>query len=325
MEPLRETERTLLPEPGADFARTGSRFGNLLHRDHEAIADHRCSGKEQSGGSIRNPHPDFIGSWRRPVAQSLANSMISPAKHLSTVDWDCEVKTLFSDKNLGCKVAVSRAIDWFFEHVEEGIILEDDCLPHPTFFRFCEELLNKYRDDERIGQISGDNFQFGKKRTEYSYYFSRYTLIWGWATWRRAWKNYDVDMKSWPEIHDNGWLQDWLGNKKLVHYWMRIFEMTYQGEINTWDYQWTFTCWIRNCLTILPNVNLISNIGFSAGGTHTSCKNDKSANIPVEAMEFPLRHPPFMSRDSSSDKLTEKRYLVSFVDKVKDKIREIIN
>ena len=241
------------------------------------------------------------------------------------IDWDCEVKTLFRDENLGCKAAVSRAIDWFFEHVEEGIILEDDCLPHPTFFRFCEELLNKYRDDERIGQISGDNFQFGKKRTEYSYYFSRYTHIWGWATWRRAWKNYDVDMKSWPEIRDNGWLQDWLGNKKLVHYWMRIFEMTYQGEINTWDYQWTFTCWIRNCLTILPNVNLVSNIGFSAGATHTSHKNDKSANIPVEAMEFPLRHPPFMSRDSSGDKRTEKRYLAGFVDKVKDKIREIIN
>lgn len=241
------------------------------------------------------------------------------------IDWDCEVKTLFRDRNLGCKVAVSHAIDWFFEHTGEGIILEDDCLPHPTFFRFCEELLDRYRDDKRIAQISGDNFQFGKKRTEYSYYFSRYSHIWGWASWRRAWKNYDVDMKSWPEIRDNGWLQDWLGNKKLIQYWMRIFERAYQGELDTWDYQWTFTCWVQKRLTILPNVNLVSNIGFNVDATHTSYKNDKSANIPVEAMEFPLRHPPFMSRDVRSDKLTDKRYLVSFIDKVKNKIRRVIN
>jgi hypothetical protein len=241
------------------------------------------------------------------------------------ITWDCEVKTLFRDRNLGCKVAVSGAIDWFFEHVEEGIILEDDCLPHLTFFGFCDELLNKYRDDKRIAQISGDNFQFGKKRTEYSYYFSCYNHIWGWASWRRAWKNYDVDMKLWPEVRDNGWLDDLLGNKRLTKYWTQIFERCYQGKIDTWDYQWTFACWIQNCLTILPEVNLISNIGFNVDATHTSCENDKSANIPVEAMGFPLRHPPFMSRDVPSDKYTEKRYLVSFIDKVKNKIRGIID
>jgi hypothetical protein len=238
------------------------------------------------------------------------------------IDWDCEVKTLFRDKNLGCKVAVNSAINWFFEHVEEGIILEDDCLPHPTFFRFCEELLNKYRNDERIGLISGDNFQFGKNQRKYSYYFSRYIHIWGWATWRRVWKNYDVDMKLWPEIRDEEWLQRWFGNKKLAKYWMRIFESVYRGKIDTWDYQLAFACWIQNYLTVLPNVNLVSNIGCRAG-THTTRGKDKSANIPTEAMKFPLVHMPFVIRDSHRDK-NEERYLTEFTDTLKNKMREII-
>src|SRR5512139_3287315 len=116
---------------------------------------------------------------------------------IDRVDWDCEVLTNFSDTNLGCKNRVSSGIDWVFEQVPEAIILEDDCLPHPTFFRFCEELLERYRDDERIGMISGDNFQLGQKRTDASYYFSRYNHIWGWASWRRAWRHYDREASAW--------------------------------------------------------------------------------------------------------------------------------
>jgi len=121
-------------------------------------------------------------------------------KIATSVDWDCEVKTLFRDKNLGCKIAISSAIDWFFENVEEGIILEDDCLPHQSFFWFCQELLEYYRNDTRIMHISGDNFQFGRKRGEGSYYFSKYSHVWGWATWRRAWKCFDINMKSFEEF-----------------------------------------------------------------------------------------------------------------------------
>lgn len=223
------------------------------------------------------------------------------------IDWDCKVHRLYRTNNVGCKVAVSSAIDWFFDNVEEGIILEDDCLPHPTFFRFCEELLNKYRNDNRIGQISGVNFQFGKKRMGYSYYFSRYTHIWGWASWRRAWKNYNVDMKLWPEIRDSGWLQDWLRDKKLTQYWMRIFEKVYLGKIDTWDYQWIFACWMQNGLTILPNVNLISNIGFGKEAVHTK-KKSLFANMVVEAIDFPLNHPPFVIRDEKADRFTEKTH-----------------
>ena len=222
------------------------------------------------------------------------------------VDWDCEVLKNYSDVNLGCKRRVSSGLDWVFDTVDEAIILEDDCLPHPTFFRFCEELLEKYRDDERIAMISGDNFQFGRKRTEYSYYFSRYTHIWGWASWRRAWNNYDVDMKVWHEIRDGGWLEDLLGTKKSVWYWKNIFENVYKGKIDTWDYQWTFSCWIQNALTVLPNANLVSNIGFDSDAVHTKVK-DTFSEMEIEPMSVPILHPNYILRDSKADLFVENK------------------
>jgi len=222
------------------------------------------------------------------------------------INWDCEVLKNYSDVNLGCKRRVSSGLDWVFDTVEEAIILEDDCLPHPTFFRFCEEMLEKYRDDERIAMISGNNFQFGRKRTEYSYYFSRYTHIWGWASWRRAWGNYDVDMKIWPEIRDGGWLEDLLGNRRSVWYWKYVFGNVYQGKVDTWDYQWTFACWIQNALTIIPDVNLISNIGFDSEAVHTQDK-DKFAEMDTEAISFPILHPDYIIRDSKADFFVENK------------------
>lgn len=221
------------------------------------------------------------------------------------VDWDCEVLKNYSGVNLGCKRRVSSGIDWVFKTVEEAIILEDDCLPHPTFFRFCDEMLEHYREDTRIAMISGDNFQFGKKRTDYSYYFSRYSHIWGWATWKRSWENYDVDMKLWPKKRDGGWLQDIFGDNKTVRYWRKLFESVYRGEIDTWDYQWTFSCWIHNTLTILPNINLVSNIGFGSEGTHTTIKNE-CAEMETEPMAFPISHPEYILLDLLADTFTEK-------------------
>lgn len=125
----------------------------------------------------------------------------------------------------------------------------------------------------------------------YKLYFSGYNHIWGWASWRRVWQSYDVEMKLWPEVRDNGWLQDLLGDYKLAQYWRQIFDRVYLGEIDTWDYQWTFACWVQICLTILPNVNLVCNIAFNEDATHTSHENNKLANIPAAAMDFPLRHP----------------------------------
>ncbi len=221
------------------------------------------------------------------------------------VDWDCKVLTNYSDVNIGCFRCISGGLNWVFDTVEEAIILEDDCVPHPTFFRFCEELLEKYRNDERIAMISGDNFQFGKKRTAYSYYFSRYPHIWGWASWRRAWRYYDANMKLWPEIRDGGWLQDLLGDRRSVWYWKMKFENNYKGRMDIWDYQWTFSCWIQNSLTIIPNVNLISNIGFGADAQHTKEKT-RLLEMKTEPMIFPISHPPYILRDSIADSMTDK-------------------
>ena len=225
---------------------------------------------------------------------------------IERVDWDCEVKTNFAARNLGCRERVSSGLDWVFDNAEAAIVLEDDCLPDPSFFRFCEELLERYRDDERIAQISGDNFQFGRRRTADSYYFSHFNHIWGWASWRRAWKNYDVSLALWPQVRDAGWLQDILGDSRQASYWSRVFQRVADGEIDTWDYQWVFACWVSNALTILPNANLISNIGFGPAATHTT-RDSRFANMGTEAMQFPLRHPEFVIRDTQADHATVNR------------------
>jgi hypothetical protein len=224
---------------------------------------------------------------------------------IEQVDWPCEVIRNYSDTNLGCKRRVSSGLDWVFQTVEEAIILEDDCLPHPSFFRFCEELLERYREDERIGIISGDNFQFGKRRTNDSYYFSRNAHIWGWASWRRTWHKYDVEMKQWPDVKSQEWLSDILQDKKLVRYWIDIFDDVFKNKIDTWDYQLNFACLINSMLNIMPNNNLISNIGFGAGASRTTKKN-KFSGMPVSEMRFPLLHPPIIIRDALADGIVER-------------------
>jgi hypothetical protein len=221
------------------------------------------------------------------------------------VDWPCEVTTLFRESNLGCKVAVSQAVTWFFERVDAGIILEDDCMAHPTFFPYAAELLERFRDDERVFMISGDNFQLGRRRTEYSYYFSRYTHIWGWATWRRAWAHYDHAMSLWPEIRDGGWLEDVLGKRLAAEYWRRIFDETHAERNTSWAYRWTFSAWVNGALTVLPNVNLVSNIGFGEGATHTLRKSNPFAALSTNEIQFPLRHPPYVIRDERADRFTQ--------------------
>ncbi len=243
------------------------------------------------------PRQDKIGEAQKCAATRAI---------IDRVDWDCEVITNYSETNLGCKIRLSSGIDWVFEQVEEAIILEDDCLPDPTFFTFCEELLERYRQDTRIMCISGNNHQFGHQRTSDSYYFSRYNHIWGWATWRRAWQHYDVDMNLWNTIHNGEWLQDILDNNAEIKIWQKSFQDVFDGKVDTWDYQWTFACWIQSGLTILPNVNLISNIGFGIGATHTIDPNSKLANIPINSIALPLQHPQFIVRNSAADSYTHK-------------------
>jgi len=226
---------------------------------------------------------------------------------IEQVDWECEVLKNYTDVNLGCKQRVSSGLAWVFSVVEEAIILEDDCLPHPTFFRFCQELLERYRNDERIMHISGDNFQFGQQRTNYSYYFSHYNHVWGWASWRRAWQYYDLDMKLWQEIRDTNWICDIVGTKSEKRFWSKIFELLSKHQINTWDYQWTFACWLQAGMSIVPNVNLVANIGFGDQATHTK-SNSKVANLLTQEIAFPLHHPPFVILDKGADERTRKLF-----------------
>lgn len=219
------------------------------------------------------------------------------------VDWDCQVETNYAEKNLGCGLRVRSGIDWVFEQVEEAIILEDDCLPHPSFFPFCRELLERYRNDPRVAQIGGVNFQFGRAGSPYSYYFSRYNHIWGWASWRRAWQLHDHGMSYWPEYRDRGALRGLLSGKGEVSYWTDVLDRVHSGEIDTWDCQWTFSCWRHGLLTVLPSVNLVSNIGFGPGATHTPVPN-RFAAVPTKAVLFPLVHPPAIEADAAADRYT---------------------
>jgi hypothetical protein len=190
--------------------------------------------------------------------------------------------------------------------VEEAIILEDDCLPHPTFFRFCEELLEKYRDDERIMHISGGNFQFGQKYGRDSYYFSRYIHIWGWASWRRAWQYYDVDIKEWVVLCDKDKFLHTFSHRAERKFWKTVWDQVAVGKIDTWDYQWVFACLNKNAFGIAPSVNLVSNIGFGVDATHTNGMS-MLANMPTVAMEFPLVHPPLFKRAVAADEHEGKR------------------
>ena len=258
--------------------------------------------------AIRQAKPPrlYVGADGPRADKAGEAEKVEQVRRIATqVDWDCEVKNLFREKNLGCRVAVSSAIDWFFKNEEEGIILEDDCLPSQSFFWFCEELLERYRGDMGIMAVSGDNFQKCPARSEFSYYFSRFNHCWGWASWRRAWSYYEKDMQTWPYIRDNDYMQDILLDKTAAKYWSKIFETAYRNKIDSWAYRWTFSCWIQNGLTILPNVNLVSNIGFGEDGTHTSGDSPLSKMAAFE-LSFPLKHPNWMIRDKKADDYTQK-------------------
>lgn len=219
---------------------------------------------------------------------------------IERVDWDCEVLTNYSEINLGCGRRPQTGIDWVFEQVEEAIILEDDCWPHPSFFRFCEEMLAHYRDDERVMMISGYNF-FGQSRSPHqSYYFSYLGSTWGWATWRRAWQLNDPDLQKWPLVVETKLIEQLFPDPVHTRYWYDVFARIQDGRLpDAWDYQWQLACWFHSGYRIFPETNLIANEGFREDATHTFGQNpyDNEA-LP---MAFPLRHPPFTVRAFEAD------------------------
>lgn len=216
------------------------------------------------------------------------------------IDWPCEVHRNYADQNMGCKRRVSSGLNWVFEHVESAIILEDDCLPHDDFFMFCDDLLERYKNNSKVWVITGNNFQDGRRRGDAAYYFSKYNHCWGWATWRRAWNHYRVDIPFWTQ-----WKQstDWrkktpdLIERKV---WTDILDRVQRGEIDTWDYQWTASVWHHGGLTATPQVNLVTNIGFGPDATHTVSSNDEQG-LPVHSLG-PISHPAAIRQDFRADR-----------------------
>ena len=227
---------------------------------------------------------------------------------LNGIDWPCDVKTLFRDQNLGCGKAVSRATTWFFEQVDEGIILEDNTVPDLSFFEFCKELLSKYRNEEKIKMISGNNFQNGKWRGDGSYYFSNITHSWGWATWRRAWKEYDYNLSSLDERKFEELLKRNIGLVQFRDYWRNIYHRLRDGSYDTWDYQFLFSMWLNDGICIVPNKNLVTNIGFGNNATHTTNSDDPVANQPLQQLNK-IVHPSSYETDRQAEKYLYNKYI----------------
>ncbi|NEP29131.1 glycosyltransferase family 2 protein [Moorena sp. SIO3I6] len=220
---------------------------------------------------------------------------------IERVDWDCEVLENYSDVNLGCCQRVSSGIDWVFNTVEEAIILEDDCLPHPDFFPFCENLLERYRDDERVMMVSGTNFLGKWKSDRQSYHFSYYGGIWGWASWRRAWNYYDITMSLWSNPDIKNRIRDVLANNEHYQARKKSFDSTLNGKYDAWDYRWSFARLSQSGLSIVPAVNLISNIGFGEGATHTVSATSQLAQLKTISLDFPINYNQFTAVDRDYD------------------------
>jgi hypothetical protein len=245
----------------------------------------------------------YIASDGPRPGRSDDSSLSAEVRRITTdVTWPCEVRTLFRDRNLGCRAAVSGGIDWFFEHEMEGVILEDDCVPDSTFFAYADGLLERFRHDDRIAMISGDDFHPPGHAREHSYSFTRYPYVWGWATWRSAWSTYDTRMLDWPQLRRTDWLER-LGDgyPDFARYWRERFDDVYEGRTDTWDYVWTYSVWRNELLSIMPTTHLVSNVGFGSGATHTSRPDWRSA-LDAHPMPFPLRHPPHVARDPAVDR-----------------------
>lgn len=223
---------------------------------------------------------------------------------IDRIDWPCAISKQYAQSNIGCRDSIPSGLHWVFEQVDECIILEDDCIPQPSFFFFCEELLTHYKNDEKIMTIGGHRSDGPNEFGTESYFFSKYPSVWGWATWKEKWAKYDLQILEWNKLKDSTWLLDRLQSKEEIDYWSRMFDKMREG-LDTWDYALVFSCWLHNGLSIRPKVNMISNIGFDKDATHTS----NSEIVPKFAfptdIEFPLCHPAQIHIDDQADNRIE--------------------
>jgi hypothetical protein len=230
-------------------------------------------------------------------------------KIVTSPDWPCELLTNFAEENLGARRRISSGLDWVFDLCPEAIILEDDCVPCPSFFSFCSSMLSYYRDDTRIMHITGDNFQGARRRGNGSYFFSRYAHTWGWASWRRAWRFYDVSLKAWPVAKQEGWLASVMDDPVEIKYWTRILDETYGERMEVWDYQWMFTCWSQGGLAVHPNENLVTNIGVGPDALHYK-QGSSMTGIPTRELGECL-HPIAMIPDKEADRFTFRNHILT--------------
>lgn len=217
----------------------------------------------------------------------------------TSVDWPCEVKTLFRSRNHGCRIGCTSAITWFFKHEPEGIVIEDDCVPHPDFFPYCENLLERYRDTPEVMLIGGSNYQYGKKHGEASYYFSIYPHIWGWAAWAETWRNYDMEMQGLERFIKTR-MRGIVGHDGAYPAMMRKFMLVAEGVDNAWSFQLVYSIWKQGGLSVIPNVNLVGNIGNVEDSAHP-WRTDISHFRRVEGLAEVI-HPPEILRNEDADR-----------------------
>ncbi|TGE25093.1 nucleotide-diphospho-sugar transferase [Hymenobacter aquaticus] len=263
----------------------------------------------------------------RPGHPTDAATCAAARAEVARVDWPCEVHTLFQTRNLNCGVGPATAITWFFSQEEEGIILEDDCVPSPDFFRFCAELLTRYRHEARVLHIGGNNFGSEARQPlapgAESYYFSGQVNSWGWATWRRAWRLYDFDMARFDALGPQGRLRPHYSSWLEERYWRRQFAAVRGAAIppDVWDYQWHFTVAAHDGLAIMPAVNLVGNIGFGQHATHTHDAADDFAAVATGVLPTPLCHPAAVRRHWPRDRQRFREFLTG---RLLAKIRRLV-
>lgn len=262
---------------------------------------------------------------RKPEEVAACEAVRALAKE---VDWPCEVRTKFNETNLGLRKGVSSAIAWFFENEPEGIVLEDDTLPVPSFFRFAQEMLERYREDKRLWVVMGNNLmEDWPGPIDGDYYFSAhgYGAPWGWASWRRVWQHYDVDMGLWPQLRESTLLHDFFLNadeERDVH---AMFDRVHNGTMNSWSYQLDITRIANHGLNILPRVNQVDNIGFDGDGTHTVSVHDPRNKRTAVDMAFPMKHPRLIMCDEQRDEEYFKRFIgTTPAERLKEKVRAML-
>jgi hypothetical protein len=237
----------------------------------------------------------------RPSRLGEAAACAEVKSVLRNIDWPCTVHRNYAEANLGSGGRVPSAISWVFEQEEECIILEDDILPSESFFYYCQELLDYYRDELRVMTISG---QLGDPRhgeTKYSYFFSKYTRTWGWATWRRAWKLYDHQLTKLSAFEASGALRKRCFNRREEAFLRRMLALITTNRLNAWDFRWLIACWIHNGVTATSGVNSVTNVGFRSDATHTFAASHGHLSFRASAVKFPLHHPPAIIEDRKRD------------------------